>query len=734
MAWVLVFSIAGCSNTAPQSSSVTYVGTAQGFGGEVEAKVTVDQDGKITQVALSGENETPNRGGTAMKTLEQAIVAANGTNVDGVSGATFTSKAVIDAVNKALADKVIASEEPAAAIAYTAGTYTGKAFGFTSYITVETEFSADKILSVKVKDNSGETPYLRDLCAEKIPNEIVARQSLDVDAVSGATWGSKAIIDAVADCVQQAGSADVVSALKKVSIPRQAGEDKVYDGYDLCVVGGGGSGLISAAVAASDGLKVIVIEAADRWGGVSEIAGGGTLAIGTDLQQNAVQPDGSVKDLYKEKGTTVAGELEKFIQQYQDSTHYQADYLMIKNFLLASGDAADFLSEEYGMKFTAVSPNKINYPAKGTRWNAVAKQLEDQGATMLMATRGEHLIMGSDGKITGVTAVNQDTGAKITINSKAVVLATGGSANNTELMKQYLADYNDEYMNWGSPTANGDGVQMAWEAGAEQAAFGSQSHNEGLPIELHDLFDLDITNGNCLYANLVYEPMLRINRDTGRRISDETIMYTPHYQGNTSMISKGALVIVDQAAIDSLMENGSKTKPWRSKLYQKPMNQPDYTGLNLQQQIDEVVSYSMQHDSGYAYKAGTIEELAGMLGLDPDVVKKEVSKYNTAVGTGADPEFDRDPSTLVYPVANGPFYAFETKIRNLGTWGGIKTDETLGVYNTKGGLIPGLYSTGFDALGWVGTSYFVDTTTLGWMTASGYMAGNSVVDYVNNKK
>ena len=45
-------------------------------------------------------------------------------------------------------------------------------------------------------------------------------------------------------------------------------------------------------------------------------------------------------------------------------------------------------------------------------------------------------------------------------------------------------------------------------------------------------------------------------------------------------------------------------------------------------------------------------------------------------------------------------------------------------------MIPGLYAAGFDALEWIGTSYFVDTTTLGWMTASGYMAGNSVVEYV----
>jgi len=89
-------------------------------------------------------------------------------------------------------------------IRFTPGTYTGKGFGFHSYVTVETTFSEDAITAVTVVANSGETPYLRDLAAEKIPAEIVEQQSLNVDVVTGATWGSTAIIKAVADCVKQA--------------------------------------------------------------------------------------------------------------------------------------------------------------------------------------------------------------------------------------------------------------------------------------------------------------------------------------------------------------------------------------------------------------------------------------------------------------------------------------------------------------------------------------------------
>ncbi|MDE6108237.1 MAG: FAD-dependent oxidoreductase [Oscillospiraceae bacterium] len=702
---------------APRYTPGTYTAEANGFAGKVTVWVTVSND-SIVEVVAQGLNETPGKGSVAIDELPGKIVAANGTNVDGVAGATVTSNAIKEAVKTALANKVAGTAPAQAAeITYTAGTYTGKGFGFHSYVTVETTFSTDAILSVKVVDNSGETPYLRDLCAETIPGEIVDNQSLNVDVVTGATWGSEAIINAVADCVAQAAGDDAVTALKSVKVAAPTAKDETYDDYDLCVVGGGGSGVIAAAVAAKAGLKVIVIEAADRFGGVSEIAGGGTLAIGTDIQKNG--------GVYETSGKTVEEVYDQFVQEYLDSTHYQASRLLIKNYLSATGKAADFLTEQ-GMTFTANGVSGIRYSTQGTRFGSLMERLEAQGVTALLATRGESLITNATGAVTGVVAKNA-TGGTTTIHAKAVILATGGMSNNTEMMKQYLDDYTDAYMNWGGSTANGDGVQMAWAIGAMEGRIGSQSHNEGLPLELHNLFDMDITTGNCLYANLAYEPMLRINPTTGRRISDEGVIYTPHYHGNVSMMSGGALVILDQAAMDDLMENGSKTRPWRSSLYKNPMKEADYTGLNLQEQVDEVI------EAGYAYRADTLEELAAQLGIDSAVLNSEVAKYNTAVETGKDPEYDRDSASLVYPIGNGPFYALKTKIRNLGTYGGLVTDETLAVYHEDGTIIPGLYAAGFDALSWIGTSYFVDTTTLGWMTASGYMAGNSVVDYVTGK-
>ena len=709
------------------AEGATYMGTAQGFGGDVTAYVTVNEDGRIEAVSVSGPNETVGKGSLAIEQLPEQIVLANGTQVDAVAGVTVTSHAILAAVDSALADRVEAEGAPAdREIVYTPGVYTGRGFGFCSYVTVETEFSRNEILSVRVTDNSGETPYLRDLCAEKIPSQIVENQSLNVDVVTGATWGSNAVINAVAQCVDQAAGEGASAALKAVPRTKPVGGDVVYEGYDLAVVGGGGSGLIAASVAAKAGLKVIVLEAADRLGGVSEIAGGGTLAIGTAIQQNAAQADGSVVNLYEQNDTTVEAVYQNMFQQYLDSCHYQCNALLLKRFLDATGKAADFMAGEMGMAFSARGATAVNYGTKGQRYQPVGAQLEAMGNTVLLATRGRQLIMNEDGSVGGVIAENTDTGAKVTVYAKAVLLATGGMSANSAMQKEYAIDYHDFYMNWGGSTANGDGALMAWEAGAALGSVGTQSHNEGLPTEFHDLFDFDITTGNCLYANLVYEPMLRVDHITGRRISDETIMYTPHYQGNRSMVSQGAVVIVDQKTVDDLMENGSKTRPWRSKLYAEPMKNPDYTGMNLQEQLDMVIAAK----TPYAFRGDTVAELAEQMGVDAAVLQGEIDKYNLSVETGADEEFGRSADTLVYTVSEGPYYALYTKVRNLGTWGGIKTDETLAVYHQSGRVIPGLYAAGLDALGWIGTSYFVDTTTLGWMTASGYMAGESIVQYV----
>ena len=104
LAAAAAFSLAACASKPSASAAAKVVtGTADGFGGTITAKVTVDESGKITDLVLTGEDETPDIGGKSLPELQKAIVAAGTVEgVDGVSGATYTSKGVFDAVRNAL--------------------------------------------------------------------------------------------------------------------------------------------------------------------------------------------------------------------------------------------------------------------------------------------------------------------------------------------------------------------------------------------------------------------------------------------------------------------------------------------------------------------------------------------------------------------------------------------------------------------------------------------------------
>ena len=118
LACSLVVSLAGCgssssssdsSDEAEDSSTETLTGTAEGFGGDVTVTLTMDGD-TITACSIDGPDETEDVGGAALDELAEQVVAANGSEIDGVSGATVTSTAVKEAVAAALGEEVAEEE------------------------------------------------------------------------------------------------------------------------------------------------------------------------------------------------------------------------------------------------------------------------------------------------------------------------------------------------------------------------------------------------------------------------------------------------------------------------------------------------------------------------------------------------------------------------------------------------------------------------------------------------
>ena len=139
MSLVVGVSLAACGGSSSSTAAgVTKTGSAEGFGGAVTATLTVDANGTVTDCKLEGAQETESIGGAALEELSKQVVAANGPAIDGVAGATVTTKAVRKAVAAALgvelaeeapADSAVAAPaEPAAIVPVEGGIQIGQAY------------------------------------------------------------------------------------------------------------------------------------------------------------------------------------------------------------------------------------------------------------------------------------------------------------------------------------------------------------------------------------------------------------------------------------------------------------------------------------------------------------------------------------------------------------------------------------------------------------------------------
>ena len=280
-ALALALSVAGCGKKEPEPTQGaglytpgTYTGEAMGYGGTVAVSVTVDASA-ITGVTVTGDQETPTVGGAHLEELAEQIKTAQSAEIDGVAGATVTSTAAKEAAAKAIA--AAKGEEPQTA-ALTPGTYTATKEGFQHcHVTVSVTVDENSIQDVQIVECTDHPITITDTPCREIPQAILDHQSFNVDGVTGATFTSNAIKQAVKDCLDQAGGSGGFSAAPEKA-PLTKGED-VHT--DILVVGGGGAGMTAAIEAYSgesandpNGLRVTLIEKAGFLGGTTSVSGG----------------------------------------------------------------------------------------------------------------------------------------------------------------------------------------------------------------------------------------------------------------------------------------------------------------------------------------------------------------------------------------------------------------------------------------------------------------------------
>lgn len=182
-----------------------YTGSGDGFGGTIEVKVIVT-DSKIESIEITSASGEDAAYLNNAKGVIDEIIDAQSTEVDTVSGATFSSKGILAAVEDALKDAkqdTVIEDTISEEGGYADGTYTGSGDGFGGKIEVQVTVTDGKIASVDITSADGEDAAYLDN-AKKLIDSVIKEQTTNVDIVSGATFSSNGIINAIKNALEGA--------------------------------------------------------------------------------------------------------------------------------------------------------------------------------------------------------------------------------------------------------------------------------------------------------------------------------------------------------------------------------------------------------------------------------------------------------------------------------------------------------------------------------------------------
>lgn len=576
---------------------------------------------------------------------------------------------------------------------FVAGTYQATALGKKSDITVEVVFSDTAIDSVRVVDH-GETERIAAPAFEKIPEIIVASQSLAVDAVTGATLSSLALLSAVEDCARQANGD--VSALKRAEVPKEQPADEEIE-CDLAVIGAGISGMASALAAAQQGAKVVVFEKSSSMGGNALVSGGFIEYANAPEELRVEVNDGYLK-IFQEvlqfnRDAGLDASLVDEVQQQWDDYYangntklFSSPEFLALQLCMLEGNTYDFqhtyatdveggtawldtmqfpwmpLVAIPGYSWAHFSGSSEDVNGEGY-FNVFEREMEGLDLRILFATPATELITES-GRVTGVIGSSAN-GSTYTVRAKdGVVIASGGYADNQDMLKEH-----DKMWNWKDLDTfhcdnnyghTGDGIRMATEAGA---AFAELPFNQMVfPFVDTVLYATETTVGTTNESIYVNKAGKRFCDEGGSR-TDMTIALMEQDGGV-------GFQVVDH---DSSMITDGKT----------------HTGMDVEYAIER----------GILYRADTLEELAGLMGVDEATFLKTVDDYNEMTRTFNDPEFGRSSFGPNAPLDNPPFYASPRTWAMHITMDGISTDSSHRALDAAGNVVPGLYVVGEAACG-----------------------------------
>ena len=595
------------------------------------------------------------------------------------------------------------------------GDFTGTAKGFGGDVSVTLTLT-DGAITGCTAEGKEETQGVGSEAIAQMPGKIAESGSIAVDGVSGATATSTAIKEAAAAALTAAGlnPDDYKTAVENDA----SAEDSTVDA-DVVVVGAGGAGMTAAITAAAEGKSVVILESQSMVGGNSVRATGGMNAGKTVYQdENEFGESAGVEKTLKtaaekyadnETITALAKTVSEQWAAYQanptgyfDSVELMEldtmiggkginDPELVETLCANSADAIDWL-DEHGItlhnvsSFGGASVKRIHRPvnAEGKTVSVgsymiplLQENCEKAGVKMMLDTTATEILTDANGAAVGVKATGA-SGETVTVNAKAVVLASGGFGANLDMVVKYKPELKG-FMTTNAPGIQGQGIEMAQAIGAATVDMDQ--------IQIHPT--VEANTAALITEGLRGDGAILINEE-GQRFIDEV--------GTRDVVSAAEIA-----------QTGS------------------YSWLVVDQAMADASSVIQGYiKKGYTVTGATYEELGKAMGVDAAAFAETMEKWNGYVEAKNDPDFGR--TSFANPLNTAPYYAVKVTAGVHHTMGGLKINANTEVLNEKGEVIPGLFAAG-EVTGGVHGANRLGGNAVADFTVFGRIAGAAASDY-----
>ena len=533
----------------------------------------------------------------------------------------------------------------AAAVSAAPVTTQGTGVGKHGDVTVAVTFDSGKIKGIKIVKQQ-ENPVLAAKVFTDLKQHVIDTNSVQLDAISGATFSSKGFLDAVADAAKKAGvtlSKADKKAIKKVvkTLPKEST-------YDVVVIGAGGAGFSAAIEAKNAGANVVLLEKMPAVGGNSLISGAEMNAAKNWVQPklgiNDDSPELHAEDTYK--GGDMKGDMnviKVMTHNALDAAKWCRDYLGVR------------FEDDNLFFFGGHSRKRALIPVGHTGTEFITKfqaKADELGIPVITNMKAEELIKDKSGRVVGVKATMN--GASYTFNAKGgVVLATGGFGANPEMVKKYNPKIDERFKTTDAPGTTGEALYMAERAGAQLVNMGY--------IQTYPICD-PISGVIELIADARFDGAIMLNQE-GKRFVEEL--------QRRDVLSEAILK----------QTGGYCWVLWNDKI--------GSISNTVKEHPTEYEAFTKQ---GIMATCDDLKCVADFTKIPFDSLKGTVNRVSSMTGKGNDKDFNHR-SGLV-DMTQGKYYVIKAVPSVHHTMGGVRINEKAQALTAEGKAIPGLWAAG----------------------------------------